>query len=237
MCLPDREKTSSPCCWRGWPLFVYRFVIGEEIYSGAGSARAAQDARNAKATRLEDPRAGLTESHDRYRPRSAHQDVNHRITTGHSNCYSASTGVRRGSRAEGPATSASGAATTRLPSGSAPWQRLMSAFQHRRHRGWLMCADQILTTRPRSPASPTKIPQVGVPGRPTGIPRTSRHSAAHPGTPGKVEPYQSTEQRKPRSGAGIPVLVMVVRGRVELPTFRFSGGRSYRLSYLTWLGP
>jgi hypothetical protein len=30
---------------------------------------------------------------------------------------------------------------------------------------------------------------------------------------------------------------LVVRGRVELPTFRFSGGRSYRLSYLTWLGP
>jgi hypothetical protein len=28
----------------------------------------------------------------------------------------------------------------------------------------------------------------------------------------------------------------VVRGRVELPTFRFSGGRSYRLSYLTLLG-
>ena len=65
------------------------------------------------------------------------------------------------------------------------------------------------------------------------IPRTRWHSAAHPGTLGKVEPYLSTEQRKPRSGAGIPVLVMVVRGRVELPTFRFSGGRSYRLSYLT----
>jgi hypothetical protein len=30
---------------------------------------------------------------------------------------------------------------------------------------------------------------------------------------------------------------LVVRGRVELPTFRFSGGRSYQLSYLTWLGP
>ena len=30
---------------------------------------------------------------------------------------------------------------------------------------------------------------------------------------------------------------LVVRGRVELPTFRFSGGRSYRLSYLTLLGP
>jgi hypothetical protein len=26
---------------------------------------------------------------------------------------------------------------------------------------------------------------------------------------------------------------MVVRGGVEPPTFRFSGGRSYRLSYLT----
>ncbi len=186
MCLPDREKTSSPCCWRGRPLFVYRFVIGEEIYlsRGAGSARAGRtDGRNAKATRLEDPRAGLTEPHDRDRPRSAHQDVNRRITTGHSNCYRASTGVRRGSRAEGPATSASGAATTRLPSGSAPWQRLMSAFRHRRHRGWLMCADQILTTRPCSPASPTKIPQVGVPGPPHRYPTdktafrgTPRHS-------------------------------------------------------------
>jgi hypothetical protein len=63
--------------------------------------------------------------------------------------------------------------------------------------------------------------------------QTRRHSAAHPGTPGKIEPYLSTEQRKPRSRAGIPVLVVVVRGRVELPTFRFSGGRSYQLSYLT----
>ena len=36
-----------------------------------------------------------------------------------------------------------------------------------------------------------------------------------------------------------PLLLLrrVVRGRVELPTFRFSGGRSYQLSYLTWLGP
>ena len=31
-------------------------------------------------------------------------------------------------------------------------------------------------------------------------------------------------------------LEMVVRGRVEPPTFRFSGGRSYQLSYLTWPG-
>ena len=30
---------------------------------------------------------------------------------------------------------------------------------------------------------------------------------------------------------------LVVRDRIELSTFRFSGGRSYQLSYLTWLGP
>jgi hypothetical protein len=29
---------------------------------------------------------------------------------------------------------------------------------------------------------------------------------------------------------------VVVRDRIELSTFRFSGGRSYRLSYLTRLG-
>ena len=30
---------------------------------------------------------------------------------------------------------------------------------------------------------------------------------------------------------------LVVRDRIELSTFRFSGGRSYRLSYLTSAGP
>ncbi len=34
-----------------------------------------------------------------------------------------------------------------------------------------------------------------------------------------------------------PCRSVVVRDRIELSTFRFSGGRSYRLSYLTWLGP
>ena len=41
-------------------------------------------------------------------------------------------------------------------------------------------------------------------------------------------------RREPVPGRGSE---LVVRGRVELPTFRFSGGRSYQLSYLTWLGP
>jgi hypothetical protein len=31
-------------------------------------------------------------------------------------------------------------------------------------------------------------------------------------------------------------LRLVVRGGVEPPTFRFSGGRSYQLSYLTKIG-
>ena len=33
----------------------------------------------------------------------------------------------------------------------------------------------------------------------------------------------------------LPWSELVVRDRIELSTFRFSGGRSYRLSYLTWL--
>jgi hypothetical protein len=33
-----------------------------------------------------------------------------------------------------------------------------------------------------------------------------------------------------------PLVRVVVRGGVEPPTFRFSGGRSYRLSYLTAAG-
>jgi hypothetical protein len=37
--------------------------------------------------------------------------------------------------------------------------------------------------------------------------------------------------------AAFPLVRVVVRGGVEPPTFRFSGGRSYQLSYLTGLAP
>ncbi len=37
--------------------------------------------------------------------------------------------------------------------------------------------------------------------------------------------------------AAFPLVGVVVRGGVEPPTFRFSGGRSYQLSYLTKAGP
>ena len=39
--------------------------------------------------------------------------------------------------------------------------------------------------------------------------------------------------RIPRATRGSePVILLVARGGIEPPTFRFSGGRSYRLSYL-----
>jgi hypothetical protein len=48
--------------------------------------------------------------------------------------------------------------------------------------------------------------------------RCAHQAEAHPVYPGGV----SADQRR-----------CVVRDRIELSTFRFSGGRSYRLSYLT----
>ena len=39
------------------------------------------------------------------------------------------------------------------------------------------------------------------------------------------------------SHSAFTLVRVVVRGGVEPPTFRFSGGRSYRLSYLTSPGP
>jgi hypothetical protein len=76
----------------------------------------------------------------------------------------------------------------------------------------------------RASREPHKNPTSPRPGpAPTGIPRTRQHSVAHPGTPGKIGPYMSTEQRKPRSGAGIPVLVDGGQGQdrtVDLPLFR-----------------
>jgi hypothetical protein len=37
-------------------------------------------------------------------------------------------------------------------------------------------------------------------------------------------------------GTALPQVTAVVRGGIEPPTFRFSGGRSYQLSYLTSTG-
>ena len=48
------------------------------------------------------------------------------------------------------------------------------------------------------PAHPAEIPQARVPGHPTRSPRTRRHSAAHSGTPAKIETKTSLEQAKRR---------------------------------------
>ena len=91
-------------------------------------------------------------------------------------------------------------------------------------------------SRRRPPASPTKIPQLRVPDPPPqvshgqdGIPR---HTRALVVKLGRTCPLNSGN---PAQVQGFPCWWMVVRDRIELSTFRFSGGRSYRLSYLTWL--
>src|ERR1700747_3887090 len=45
--------------------------------------------------------------------------------------------------------------------------------------------------------------------------------------------FERTAHRVPLGGVSADQRRCVVRGGVEPPTFRFSGGRSYRLSYLT----
>ena len=44
------------------------------------------------------------------------------------------------------------------------------------------------------------------------------------------------DSRRAMPGMRFPCSEVVVRGGVEPPTFRFSGGRSYQLSYLTIRG-
>src|SRR5271163_4955810 len=46
---------------------------------------------------------------------------------------------------------------------------------------------------------------------------------------------ERTAHPVPSGGVSADQRDCVVRDRIELSTFRFSGGRSYRLSYLTWL--
>jgi hypothetical protein len=50
----------------------------------------------------------------------------------------------------------------------------------------------------------------------------------------RLEPLQKAQE--PLLKESFRCSEVVVRDRIELSTFRFSGGRSYRLSYLTWLG-
>ena len=86
------------------------------------------------------------------------------------------------------------------------------------------------------PASPTEIPQVRVPDPPPQVSHgqggISRHTWALVVKSGRTCPLNSGN---PAQVQGFPCWWMVVRDRIELSTFRFSGGRSYRLSYLTWL--
>ena len=78
----------------------------------------------------------------------------------------------------------------------------------------------------------------------------SNHSAmlraAHPNPPCRSLGrglFVASAVRRCRRVHGAPfrrhasLAIRVVRGGVEPPTFRFSGGRSYQLSYLTELGP
>jgi hypothetical protein len=46
----------------------------------------------------------------------------------------------------------------------------------------------------------------------------------------------AVSHRRTISHGAHPQVTTVVRGGVEPPTFRFSGGRSYQLSYLTLAG-
>jgi hypothetical protein len=91
-------------------------------------------------------------------------------------------------------------------------------------------------SRRRPSACPTEIPQVRLPGPP---PQTSHgHGGIPRHTPALLLKWRRKRllNRRNAGAAGCqPCRSVVVRDRIELSTFRFSGGRSYRLSYLTWL--
>jgi hypothetical protein len=81
----------------------------------------------------------------------------------------------------------------------------------------------------KNPTSPRPGPAPQVPHGHDGIPR---HTQALVIKLVRICPLNSGNPAQER---GFPRWWMVVRDRIELSTFRFSGGRSYRLSYLTWL--
>jgi hypothetical protein len=79
---------------------------------------------------------------------------------------------------------------------------------------------------PETDGEPHKNPTSTRPGpAPTDIPRTRRHSAAHPGTPVKIEPKTSPEQAKRRCRRLLAVPIGGGQGQdrtVDLPLFRRS---------------
>ena len=88
-----------------------------------------------------------------------------------------------------------------------------------------------LARPPGPPASPTKIPQVGVPDPPPqvshgqgGIPRHTQALVVLVVKSGNTCPLNSGN---PAEMPGFPCWWMVVRDRIELSTFRFSEGLSF----------
>jgi hypothetical protein len=82
----------------------------------------------------------------------------------------------------------------------------------------------------RNPTSPRPGPSPRDPHGHDGIPRHT------PALMLKLRRKRPLNRRNAGAAGCRPCRSVVVRDRIELSTFRFSGGRSYRLSYLTRLG-
>src|SRR5579863_9283585 len=78
-------------------------------------------------------------------------------------------------------------------------------------------------SRRRPPPAPQKSHKSASRAAPTGIPRTRRHTAAHPGTHAKIEAKTSPEQAKRRCRWLMAVPIGGGQGQdrtVDLPLFR-----------------